>query len=364
MHSPLAERFADDDAKWQAVLRRDLSADRYFFCAVKTTGIFCRPSCAAKPPRRENVIFYATFAEAERAGYRPCKRCRPDLPPRSDREAALITEACRRIEAAAAPPKLLDLAGQAGVSPYYFHRLFKRVVGVTPRAYAATRRQNRAQQRLQEGSTVTESFYAAGFNSAARFYDSAPQMLGMKPSTYRRGGAGETIWHAVRRCSLGYVLVAAAERGLCSILFGDTQAELVAELKRRFPKAKLDTRRADFGAWVEQVIRFVDSSGREGRLDLPLDIRGTAFQRRVWEVLQQIPAGETASYAEVARRLGKPSAVRAVAGACAANLLAVAIPCHRVVASNGKLAGYRWGIERKRKLLEKERGAKASAPTS
>ena len=357
---PSGRGFVTDDAKWKAVCCRNPAADEHFLYAVRTTGVYCRPSCAARPARRENVTFHPTRAEAEWAGYRPCKRCRPDLPPRAEREAALVADACRHIEACEEPPKLADVAARAGVTPYHFHRMFKRIAGVTPMAYAAAHRQERAQDQLHRGSGVTESLYAAGFNSSSRFYESAPAMLGMKPSTYRRGAVGEAIWHTVRRCSLGRVLVAATERGVCAILFGDDRAELVADLRRRFPKAKLSAAEPRFSGWVKQAVRSIDDSADASSVPLPLDVRGTAFQRRVWEVLRQIPAGQTASYAEIAKRLGKPKAARAVAGACAANHLAVAIPCHRIVASDGKLAGYRWGTERKKRLLEKEKRVSVS----
>jgi len=348
-------RFATPAARWEAVCRRDPAADGEFLYAVETTGVYCRPSCAARPARREHVSFHASAADAERAGFRPCKRCRPDLPPRAERDAALVAAACRAIEAADEPPRLAELAAQAGVSPHHFHRTFRRVAGVTPRAYAAAHRQRRVQDGLAAGAGVTDTLYAAGFGSSGRFYAAAPAMLGMTPSAYRQGGQGEAVWHAVGRCSLGYVLVAATERGVCAILLGNDPAALAADLATRFPHARLSEAAPDFADWVAAVVRFVDDPGRAEGLGLPLDVRGTAFQRRVWEALQQIPAGETASYGEVAARLGSPRAVRAVAAACAANKLAVAIPCHRVVARDGSLAGYRWGVERKRRLLERER---------
>jgi AraC family transcriptional regulator, regulatory protein of adaptative response / methylated-DNA-[protein]-cysteine methyltransferase len=351
---PASQPFSTDAEKWEAVRHRDPAADGHFFFAVKTTGVYCRPSCAARPARPENVAFYATRAAAERAGFRPCKRCRPDAPPRSEREAALVAAACRTIESAEEPPRLSQLAALAGGSPYHFHRTFKRIVGVTPKAYAAAHRNRRVQSSLQSGSEVTAAIYDAGFNSSGRFYEVAPEILGMKPSVYRNGGQGEAVWHSVGRCSLGRVLVAATARGLCAILLGDSAAELQADLKTRFPHATLTKPPAGFADWIDTVVRFVDDPARAGGLDLPLDVRGTAFQRRVWEALRHIPAGKTTTYTEIAGRMGSPRAARAVAGACAANALAVAIPCHRVIASNGALAGYRWGVERKRRLLERE----------
>ena len=360
--APVADRTFETDAeRWAAVQRRDAGADGRFVFSVKTTGVYCRPSCAARPARRENVAFHATPADAERAGFRPCKRCRPDHPPRPAREAALIADACRTIEqaveAGSEELRLADLAAKAHVSPHHFHRMFRRIAGVTPKSYAAAQRQRRVQDSLAAGSRVTETIYDAGFNSSSRFYEAAPGMLGMTPSAYRKGGEGETVWHAMGRCSLGGVLVAATERGVCAILLGDDPAVLVMDLKARFPKARLVEPDPGFADWVAKVVRFVDDPTRAEGLDLPLDIRGTAFQRRVWEALRAIPAGRTASYAEVAGTLGMPRSVRAVAGACAANALAVAIPCHRVVGSDGRLTGYRWGVERKRRLLERERKA-------
>jgi AraC family transcriptional regulator of adaptative response/methylated-DNA-[protein]-cysteine methyltransferase len=349
-------RFAADEARWAAVRRRDPGADGEFVFAVSTTGVYCRSTCSARPARRENVSFYATPVEAEAAGYRPCKRCRPDLPPRSEREASLIAEACRSIEAAEEAPSLAWLAGKVGLSAHHFHRVFKRVTGVTPKAYAAAHRQNRVQANLAAGSGVTETIYASGFNSSGRFYEAVSGMLGMTPSAYRKGGEGEEVCHAIGRSSLGCVLVAATRRGVCAILIGDDPAGLRDDLKSRFPKAALVEPAPGFAELVAEVVRFVDDPRHAEGLGLPLDIRGTTFQRRVWEALRAIPSGETATYAEIARQVGSPHAVRAVASACGANKLAVAIPCHRVIASDGGLAGYRWGLERKRRLLERERG--------
>jgi AraC family transcriptional regulator of adaptative response/methylated-DNA-[protein]-cysteine methyltransferase len=350
-----AARFATRAARLAAVARRDPAADGHFFYAVKTTGVYCRPSCAARAARPENVEFHTTTGAAERAGYRACKRCRPDAPSRAEREAALVAEACRAIEAADEAPALAQLAARAGVSAHHFHRLFKRISGVTPKAYAVAQRQRRVQHSLRREAGVTEAIFAAGYNSSSRFYEKAPAMLGMTPSAYRQGGAGEVVQHATARCSLGVVLVAATERGICAILLGDDAAALTVELQARFPQASLTTPRAGFADVVEEVVRLVDDPAQAARLTLPLDIRGTAFQRRVWELLRQIPAGETKSYGEVAARLGRPHSARAVAAACAANPLAVAVPCHRVNGSDGKLRGYRWGVERKRRLQARER---------
>jgi AraC family transcriptional regulator, regulatory protein of adaptative response / methylated-DNA-[protein]-cysteine methyltransferase len=344
-----------DADRWAALVARDPSADGQFLYSVRTTGVYCRPSCAARTPRRENVAFHASRAEAERAGFRPCQRCRPDLPPRATRDAAVIARACRMIETAETPPALADLAAAAGCSPHHFHRLFRRVTGVTPKAYADAHRQDRVRTGLAEGAGVTEAIYAAGFNSSGRFYAAADAMLGMTATAYRKGGPGETIRHAVGRCSLGCVLVAASGRGICAILLGDDPAVLDADLRARFPRAEHEPAEPAFAAVVAELVALIDDPADAASLSLPLDIRGTAFQRQVWDALRAIPRGERATYAEVAARIGAPRAVRAVASACAANSLAVAIPCHRVVASGGGLAGYRWGVERKRRLLDREK---------
>ena len=347
-------RFASDAERWRAVQRRDAAADGVFLFSVKTTGVYCRPSCAARTPRRENIAFHANAATAARAGFRPCKRCQPDLPPRSEREAALVAEAARTIESAEDEPRLAELAAKVGVSPYHFHRMFKRIAGVIPKAYGAANRQRRVRDTLASASSVTDAIYTAGFNSSGRFYEAAAGMLGMKPSAYRKGGEGEALWFGTARCSLGRVLVAGTERGVCAILLGDNARSLITELKERFPKARFIRPDAQFSRWIAEAVRFIDRANGE-TLRLPLNVRGTAFQRRVWEALCAIPAGKTASYRDIAAKLGNPDAVRAVAGACAANRLAVAIPCHRAVGSDGTLTGYRWGVERKRRLLEREK---------
>ena len=342
----------DEAARWAAVTARDSAADGLFVYAVRTTGVFCRPSCPSRPARRANVGFYADAAAARAAGFRPCLRCRPEGESAADRQAALVDRACRLIEAAEVEPDLAALAREAGLSRFHFHRLFKAALGVTPRAYAAARRAARAAAALAGAGTVTEAIYAGGFESSGRFYAEAPARLGMTPSARRRGGAGETIRFALGQCSLGAVLVAATDRGIAAITLGDDPEALLRDLQDRFPAADLVGGDAGFEATVARVVGLVEAP--RAAFDLPLDIRGTAFQERVWQVLRAIPAGETLSYAEVAARLGTPKAMRAVAGACAANALAVAIPCHRVVRTGGDLSGYRWGVARKRALLARE----------
>lgn len=340
------------DPRWAAVLRRDPAADGRFVYAVKTTGVYCRPSCAARKPHRHNVTFLKTAADAERAGFRPCKRCRPDSASGAQRHTAIVAELCRWIERAPRPPTLAQLARRAGLSRHHLHRLFKAATGLTPKAYAAAHRAQRVRRALASGASVTEAIYAAGYGSNGRFYEEANALLGMTPRRYRAGGTGSEIRFAVGQCSLGAILVAAGERGVCAIALADDPERLVRELQDRFPRATLIGDDAAFAGWVAKVVGCVEAP-RLG-LDLPLDIRGTAFQQRVWQALRAIPPGTTATYAQIARRIGSPKAVRAVAQACAANPLAVAIPCHRVVRTDGALAGYRWGIERKRALLDRE----------
>jgi AraC family transcriptional regulator of adaptative response/methylated-DNA-[protein]-cysteine methyltransferase len=341
-----------DHERWVAVQRRDPAADGHFYYSVRTTGVYCRPSCAARLPRRENVAFHPTREAAERAGFRPCRRCRPEGPPLSERRAAAVARACRLIERAEAVPSLDALARAAGLSRFHFHRVFKDVTGVTPKAYAAARRSRRVQQELSRAGTVTEAIYQAGFNSNGRFYATSQHVLGMTPTSFRAGGRGASVRFAVGECSLGSVLVAATDKGVCAILLGDDPGALVRDLQDRFPEAHLVGGDQRFERLVARVVGHIDDPSR--RTALPLDIRGTAFQQRVWQALRRIPAGRTATYAEVARRIGRPAAVRAVAQACAANALAVAIPCHRVVRTDGGLSGYRWGVERKRALLDRE----------
>jgi len=347
--------FLSDDARWEAVRRRDPAADGAFYYSVRTTGVYCRPSCAARSARRENVDFHLTCADAERAGFRPCKRCRPNEAGLAERHAAAVAKACSLIDAADEMPSLDALADAVGLSRYHFHRVFKAVTGVTPKAYADARRGERVRQELARSETVTQAIYGAGFNSNGRFYAASDNLLGMTPTEYRAGGNGNVIRFAVGECSLGSILVAATDKGVCAIEFGDDPDALVHALQDRFPKAQLVGGDHTFEQLVAKVVGFIEAPAQG--LDLPLDIRGTAFQKRVWNAIRDIPAGATASYAELARRIGRPSASRAVAQACASNTLAVAIPCHRVVRRDGGLSGYRWGVERKEALLTRETAA-------
>lgn len=344
------------DPRWAAVIARDPRADGTFFYSVKTTGVYCRPSCGARRANPGNVSFHRTAAEAERAGFRPCKRCRPGAPSLPQQQTVLIAGICRYIEAADAPPRLDTLARRAGLSPYHFHRVFKAITGVTPRAYAAALRARRVQRELKTTRTVTDAIYGAGFNSGGRFYETSNALLGMAPSAYRAGGAATEIRFAVGQCSLGAILVAQTGKGICAILLGDDPGALVRDIQDRFPRAALIGGNRGFEQTIARVVALVEAPALG--LDLPLDVRGTAFQQRVWQALRDIPSGTTASYADIARRIGVPRSVRAVARACAANPVAVAIPCHRVVRTDGAVSGYRWGIERKQQLVERERQAR------
>ena len=345
---------ADADPRWAAIVARDRAADGTFYYSVRTTGVYCRPSCASRLANPRNVRFHPSAADAERAGFRPCRRCKPDQAAVGSLHAARVAEICRVIEAAEHRPSLAALAKRAGLSPYHFHRVFKAATGLTPGAYAAAHRSKRIRSELDKRSkTVTEAIYDAGFNSGGRFYEVSDDLLGMTPTDYRSGGADTEIRFAVGECTLGSILVAQSGKGVCAILLGDDPAALMRDLQDRFPRATLVGGDAAFEETIARVIGFVEKPAIG--LDLPLDVRGTAFQQRVWQALRKIPVASTATYAEIAARIGRPNGARAVAQACGANALAVAIPCHRVVRTDGSLSGYRWGIERKRGLLERER---------
>lgn len=345
--------YSNDDARWSAVQRRDAAADPYFVYAVRTTGVYCRPSASARLPKRENVEFFASAESAEAAGYRRSRRLQGDRTEAAAKHAEVAAQACRLIESAQTLPHLDELAAQAGMSSFHFHRVFKAETGLTPKAYATAYRAGKLREELNRTrGTVTDAIYDAGFNSNSRFYETSGQVLGMRAREFRAGGVGAVIRFAVGASSLGALLVAQSQYGICSILLGDDPDRLVRDLQDQFAKAELIGGDDDFEQLVAQVVGFIEAPGIG--LNLPLDIRGTAFQQRVWQALREIPSGETASYSTIAQRIGAPRAVRAVAQACAANPIAVAIPCHRVVRRDGELSGYRWGVERKRELLQRE----------
>lgn len=348
-----AGRFDDDESRWQAVVQRDAEADGRFVYSVRTTGVYCRPVCAARLPKRENVRFHCSTEQAEQAGFRPCKRCRPTGASMAQRHREAIASACRLIENAEEAPALAALADSVGLCPSHFHRLFTRLMGLTPKAYVDARRSMRVRDQLERGATVTQAIHAAGFQSSGRFYETSTARLGMRPKSYRSGGEGTTIRFALGECSLGIVLVAATEKGVCAILLGDDPDSLEHDLRERFSRANIVRGDDALNRSVAAVIGLVERPPLG--LDLPLDIRGTSFQLRVWEALRRIPPGSTASYQEIAQQIGQPTAARAVALACAANPIAIAIPCHRVVRTDKSISGYRWGVERKAELLKRER---------
>lgn len=348
--APDSARWTSDDERWAAVTRREPRADGAFFYAVRTTGVFCRPSCASRQPRRENVAFFTDAAAARAAGFRDCKRCQPGGLPR---ELEIVNRACAALDAD--PQQRLTLAQLSDavhVSPFHLQRLFKRVVGVSPRQYQAAQRGAALRDALQSGADVTRATLDAGFGSPSRMYDSAPAELGMAPSAYRRKGAGLTVRYASAPTSLGFVLVAATGKGICKIGFGDDHAALLDELRDEFANADLLEDAQQLAPFIAQIDAYLRGSRQD--FDLPLDIAATAFRQRVWDALRRIPYGETRSYSQIAEAVGSPRAVRAVATACATNPVALAIPCHRVVQKGGALAGYRWGLPRKAALLDNE----------
>ena len=345
----------NEEKCWEAVVAHDASRDGSFFYGVKTTGVYCRPGCASRQPLRRNVVFFDSLAAAAASGLRPCKRCRPDDPSAATRHIAAVERACARLRDSDQIPSLAELADAAGISRYHFHRVFKQVTGATPRDYARTHRLGRLAAKLDNGEPVTAAIYDAGFGSSSRAYEAAGAGLGMTPGARRNGGRGEQIRYAIAASPLGHVLVAATGRGVVMTALGDDPQRLAGELRARFPQAAIAEDAAGLAEWTRHIVAFITAPERT--LDLPLDIRGTAFQARVWRALQKIPPGRTASYAEIAAALDQPQAVRAVARACAANNLALLVPCHRVIRRDGDLAGYRWGVERKRALLAREREA-------
>ncbi len=345
--------FDTDDKRWAAVQARNRKADGCFVYAVRTTGVYGPPSSSSRLPKRENVEFFDSPEDAKSAGYRASRRAIADQTSAAKRRADLVTQACRMIENSDTPPSLQELSTRACVSPFHFHRLFKTETGLTPKNYSIASRARKLRNELSASlSSVTDAVYGSGFNSTSRFYTMSLQLLGMRARDYHAGGVGAVIRFAVGRCSLGEILVAQSQRGICAITLGDDPERLVWDLQDQFPKAEIVGGDGYFEQLVAQVVGLIETPSLG--LNLPLDVRGTAFQERVWKALREIPPGTTVSYTEIARRVGTSKAARAVAQACGAIYLAVAIPCHRVVRSDGDLAGYRWGVERKRALLQRE----------
>lgn len=337
---------------WAAVCARDERMDGAFVYAVKTTGIFCRASCAARLPLLKNVEFFAHVRAATKAGYRACKRCKPEQASPQHTRATMVARLCRLIETSDSVLSLSDLAREAQLSPFYVHRVFTEVTGVTPRAYGNAHRLKRVRKSLRAASSITSAIFDSGYNSSSRFYEKSNKVLGMTPNRFRRGAKNVCIRFAFARSSLGHVLIATTAKGVCSIDFGDHSSSLLTRLKERFPDAVFEKSDARTEKILQRLVHQVENPRKAARL--PLDIQGTAFQQRVWAALTQIPVGETRSYAELAQHLGMPNSARAIGQACAANVLAVAIPCHRVVRTNGDLSGYRWGVSRKQTLLTRE----------
>ncbi len=345
-----------DEERWRATEARDAASDGAFVFAVASTGIYCRPSCPSRRPKRRNVAFYALPEAAERAGYRACFRCKPRETAAADPRIEAVRQTCRYIEDGdESPPTLATLAEHVGLSPHHLQRTFKRYMGISPRQYADARRLERLKSSLKAGDQVTGALYEAGYGSSSRLYEKAPAQLGMTPATYRKGGAGARIGYTIVASPLGRLLVGATERGVSAVCLGTSDGALERILRDEFPAAEIARDDAALAGWVGDILAHLD--GRRPHLDLPVDVRATAFQRAVWEALRTIPYGETRSYAEVAQAIGRPAAVRAVANACAANPVAVVVPCHRVVRADGAAGGYRWGPERKKTLLATERAA-------
>ncbi len=352
-------REIDLEARWTAVEARDARFDGTFVYGVRSTGIYCKPSCPSRRPRRGQVAFFSSPEAAGAAGFRACLRCRPRPADAAGPQLELVKRACRAIDAhTEGPISLAALGAELGVSPSHLQRTFKGVTGVTPRQYQTARRVNKFKARIGEGDAVIDAMYEAGFGSSSRLYEKADAELGMTPAVYARGGAGMRINYAVVGCALGRLLVAATERGLCAVRLGDSDEELEATLLAEFGAAEIRRDAPALGEWTGALLRHLD--GQQAALDLPLDVRATAFQRRVWEELRRIPYGVTRSYGDVARAIGQPTAVRAVARACATNPVALVTPCHRVVREDGSMGGYRWGLGRKRDLLAREQSEVAA----
>jgi AraC family transcriptional regulator of adaptative response/methylated-DNA-[protein]-cysteine methyltransferase len=351
----MEKQIMHEENYWQAVLTRDSRSNGSFVYAVRSTGIYCNPSCPSRRPQRDQVIFFPVPEAAEKAGFRPCRRCRPQETAAQEPQVELVRHACRYIEQNLdSPISLATLGEEVHVSPYHLQRVFKRIVGITPRQYAEAHRLGQLKAQLKEGEPVTRALYDVGYGSSSRLYERAPSQLGMTPTTYRRGGLGMRINYTVVDCPLGRLLVAATEKGICAISLGDTDTELEAALCAEYPAAEIaqDSDRVDLSRLVDTLISHLN--GQQPHLDLPLDVQATAFQWRVWEELRTIPYGSTRSYSQVAQAMGEPKATRAVARACATNPVPLVIPCHRVVREDGDPGGYRWGRERKQRLLEQE----------
>ena len=341
----------ENELFWQAVKTNDARFDGAFFLGVKTTGIYCKPSCRARLPKRENVDFYASAKDAEAVGLRACLRCRPRSIESIDPQLAKILKAVELIEGESTL-SLDDLSTELELSPYHLQRSFKEVIGVSPKKFAEAKKMEKFKSEIKDGSDVTTAMYDAGYGSSSRLYETASETLGMTPTAYRSGGKGMTIDYTITDCELGRILVGRTIKGLCSVAFADDDESLEENLKNEFPNAEIIRDAAVLKEFVDEILKYLGGENR--RLDLPLDIQATAFQMKVWEILRKIPYGETVSYSQIAEQLGDKKKVRAVARACATNRIAVVIPCHRVVASSGKLSGYRWGIDRKQRLLERE----------
>lgn len=351
-----SEQQLDEEASWRAVLERDARFDGRIFFAVRSTGIYCRPSCPARRPRREQVVFFRIPEAAERAGFRSCLRCLPRSAATAGPQVEMARQACRYIESRPGDlPTLEDLGAHAGVSPFHLQRVFKRVVGITPRQYAEALRLSQFKTSVKKGTSVAEAIYDAGYGSSSRLYERASAQLGMTPAAYRRGGKGMRITYTTVACSLGRLLVAATSKGVCAVRLGDSDQALEEDILREYALADVGRDDHVLGKWVGQIVEHLN--GRRPNLDLPLDVQATAFQRLVWEKLREIPYGGTSSYSDIARKIGRPTATRAVARACATNPVALVVPCHRVVREDKSLGGYRWGIERKQALLDRERSA-------
>ncbi len=345
---------------WQAVLSRDRSSDGSFVYAVRSTGIYCRPSCPSRRPGRDQVVFFPLPQVAEQAGFRACRRCQPrNVDGYTNEQMEFVHQACRSIEAHLDDDlSLASLGAQLHISPHHLQRSFKRIIGITPRQYAETCRLGQFKNRLREGTSVTRAMYEAGYSSSSRLYERAPAHLGMTPTAYRKGGLGMNIRYTIVDCPLGRLLVAATERGICGVSLGDADAALEASLRGEYPAAQIQRDEAGLGEWISAFLSYLH--GRQPDLNLPVDVQATAFQWQVWEALRAIPSGSTRSYSQVAKTLGQPQAARAVARACATNPVALVIPCHRVVRENGDLGGYRWGKERKQRLLAQEKTAQSA----